>query len=197
MSSFTDKLLQQNQQWAKQQQQAQGDYFQHMAVTHKPQVCWLGCCDARVVPTATCQAPLGEVFLHTNVANQVHHHDDCTMSALGFAVRGLKVQHMVVCGHTQCAGIKTAIAVRKGDVETDDLWAKWIEPLQLLYYRNEDKFKGLDDNAQQALLSELNVKHQVAVMKQQITKGMLQSDAAPAVHGWLYQIEKGEFKVVA
>lgn len=197
MSNFADKLLAQNQQWAQQQKQKQGDYFQHMSVTHKPSVCWLGCADARVVPTATCQAPLGEVFLHTNVANQVHHHDDCTMSALGFAVKGLKVQHMVVCGHTQCAGIKTAIAVRKGDVETDPLWAKWIEPLQLLYFRNEAKFEGLDDNAQQALLSELNVQQQVKVLKQQLSTGMLKSEAVPQVHGWLYQIEKGELKAVA
>jgi carbonic anhydrase len=62
----------------------------------------------------------GELFVHRNIANLVppytpdgKHHG--TGAALEFAVTALKVEHILVMGHSQCGGVRGCIEMCRGE----------------------------------------------------------------------------------
>ena len=76
-----------------------------------PKVMVISCCDSRVHVTSIFGAETGEFFIHRNVANLVPpfaddnaHHG--TSAAIEFAVTALKVEHLIVVGHSQCGGVR-------------------------------------------------------------------------------------------
>jgi carbonic anhydrase len=79
-----------------------------------PAVMVIGCCDSRVSPEVIFDAGPGELFVVRNVANLVPVYAPDggahgVSAALEYAVRALKVKHIVVLGHAQCGGIRAFI----------------------------------------------------------------------------------------
>ena len=74
-----------------------------------PKVLWIGCSDSRVVPELITGADPGELFDVRNIANVVPPASSAACAAgaaVEYAVIHLHVRHIVVCGHTDCGGIK-------------------------------------------------------------------------------------------
>src|SRR3981081_2231992 len=79
-----------------------------------PEVMVIGCCDSRVSPEVIFDAGPGELFVVRNVANMVPVYQPDggatrVSAALEYAVRALRVKHIVVLGHAQCGGIRAFI----------------------------------------------------------------------------------------
>ena len=75
-----------------------------------PKIMIIGCSDSRVNPDRIFNTGPGEMFVVRNVANIVppYENDEAyhgTSAALEFAVKGLKVEHIVVMGHSLCGGV--------------------------------------------------------------------------------------------
>ncbi|WP_208349379.1 carbonic anhydrase [Pseudaestuariivita rosea] len=76
-----------------------------------PRAMVISCCDSRVHVTSIFGADPGEFFIHRNVANLVPPYDpECeaysTSAAVEYAVRVLKVAHLIVLGHSNCGGVR-------------------------------------------------------------------------------------------
>jgi carbonic anhydrase len=85
-----------------------------------PKVLWIGCSDSRVIPELITGADPGELFNVRNIANVVPpaSGEACsTGAAIEYAVLHLRVDHVVVCGHTGCGGIKALEAPPSPEVE--------------------------------------------------------------------------------
>jgi carbonic anhydrase len=102
--------------------------FEALAAGQSPRAMVITCADSRVDPTLIFDAKPGEIFVVRNVANLVppyapdsDHHG--TSAALEFAVRSLKVEHIIVLGHGQCGGIR---ALLQGG-EQGDFIGRWME----------------------------------------------------------------------
>ena len=150
-------LLSNNQRWASAVKQRDPAFFERSAAQQQPKYLWIGCSDSRVpVSQITGTAP-GEVFVHRNVANLVRAEDPSCQSALEFAVLGLQVEHIVICGHYKCGGVYAAMQ----GTATGNL-AGWIEGIARLYEKKRESLVELPDEAQLKALCELNVGMQLA-----------------------------------
>ena len=93
-----------------------------------PKVMWVGCVDSRVSPERILGAEPGELLILRNVANIIPplEADEASVgSALVFAVNTLRVDHIVVCGHSDCGGVKALS--RLGIDPMDKMLSSWIE----------------------------------------------------------------------
>lgn len=96
-----------------------------------PKTLVIGCSDSRVDPALLCSASPGDLFVVRNVANLVPPHEESTKgyhgvsSAIEFAVVGLKVENIIILGHSQCGGIR-ALVTSQG-VLKDGFLQQWVK----------------------------------------------------------------------
>lgn len=93
-----------------------------------PKAMWVGCVDSRVNPDKILGADPGEILILRNVANIVPPFaaDEASVgSAVHFAVDQLQIGHIVVCGHSDCGGIKALTQLGKGPM--DKMLSSWVE----------------------------------------------------------------------
>src|SRR4051812_13174231 len=91
------------------------ELFQSLASgRHEPTALVIACCDARVVPDVILNAEPGDLFVVRNISNLVPTYESglgrSVGAAIEYAIFGLKVPHVIVCGHTQCGGLKALIS---------------------------------------------------------------------------------------
>jgi carbonic anhydrase len=77
----------------------------------RPRAMVISCCDSRVHVTSIFGADQGEFFIHRNIANLVPPYNPDgeyhgTSAAVEYAVRTLRVAHVIVLGHSECGGVK-------------------------------------------------------------------------------------------
>jgi len=99
-----------------------------------PTIMVIACCDSRAAPETIFATRPGELFVVRNVANLVppyapdgEYHG--TSAALEFAVRVLKVQHIVLMGHGRCGGVRAALDASASELSPGDFIGKWISLL--------------------------------------------------------------------
>ncbi len=190
MREAIDKLLQNNQNWVDQQLTQDPDYFTKLASGQQPKYLWIGCADSRVPPDQITGTHPGEMFVHRNIANLVVQTDMNFLSVLQYAVDVLKVDHVIVCGHYGCGGVKAAMG--KQQLGLIDNWLRQIKDTEKFYWQ---QLKDLDENARFQRLVELNVVEQVYnVGKTSTIQNAWASGSRPYIHGWVYDLETGFIK---
>src|SRR5450755_4752729 len=107
-----EDLLLANKAWVAEKLKVRPDFFSQQAETQTPEFLWIGCSDSRVPAEDITGTEPGELFVHRNIANMVVHTDLNMLSVLQYAVEALKVNHVIVCGHYNCGGVKNAMGRR-------------------------------------------------------------------------------------
>jgi carbonic anhydrase len=187
MSSI-ELLLQNNRAWSENMTSGKPDYFRQLAKQQAPKFLWIGCADSRVPANEVVGLMPGELFVHRNVANLVYPSDLNCLSVVQFAVAVLKVEHIIVCGHYGCGGVKAAMSTQH-----HGLIDSWLSKIKDLYVRN---YKSLDSLADQETrsdrLCELNVVEQVeALSRTAIVQDAWFNRQNLAIHGWIYGLKDG------
>ena len=180
-------LFEKNLEWATAIKKKDPDYFPRLSRQQHPQYLWIGCSDSRVPANQIVSMPPGEIFVHRNIANVVVHTDLNCLSVIQYAVEILKVEHIVVCGHYGCGGIRSAM-----DDKEYGLLDNWLRHVKDVKRFNEDKLKDLPLSEQFDLLCELNVKEQFTnVCNTSVVQNAWKNGTQLTVHGWIYSIENG------
>ncbi len=96
------------------------DLYRTLNHGQRPPVCIISCCDSRVDPVTIFDAEPGQLFVIRNVANLVPPFRagdglQGTSTAIEFAVRRLKVGHIMVLGHAKCGGVAAALGDQAGE----------------------------------------------------------------------------------
>ena len=182
------ELLNKNKAWAEEITANDPEFFNLLAQQQTPSYLWIGCSDSRVPATQLVALKPGDMFVHRNVANVVVHTDFNCLSVLQFAVDVLKVEHVIVCGHYGCGGVKAAM-----DNLSLGLIDNWLRHVQDVMHSNEEVLTKITDyNLRLDRLCELNVAAQVlSVARTTIVQSAWARGQELAIHGWIYGIGDG------
>lgn len=182
------RLLEQNQAWAKSIKASDPGFFPTLAKQQSPKFLWIGCSDSRVPANQLAGMVPGEMFVHRNVANVVVHTDFNCLSVMQYAVDVLKVEHIIVCGHHGCGGVKAAM-----DHLSFGLIDNWLRHVQDVMHVHEELLTQIEDESERVdRLCELNVIEQVVnVSRTTIVQSAWQRGQELVVHGWIYGLQDG------
>ncbi|MBN3723339.1 carbonic anhydrase [Burkholderia sp. Ac-20379] len=185
-------LLAANVAWARETAERVPGFFDALSQGQNPRVLWLGCSDSRVPAESITHSAPGELFVHRNIANLFHPDDDNSVSVLEYAVRVLKVDHVIVCGHYGCGGVRAALLPPPADLPHV---ARRIAPLCALAARHRNSLDALPADTAANRLAELNVLEQV----QRLREHPIVRDGTPAplVHGWIFSLSDGLLNVLS
>jgi carbonic anhydrase len=190
-----DALLANNRAWARRRSERDPEFFARLARQQSPRYVWIGCSDSRVPANQIVGLAPGELFVHRNVANVVVHTDLNCLSVLQYAIDVLRVEHVIVCGHYGCGGVRAALeGSRHGLIDN------WLRHVQDVRERHASALAALaaEPDAQVGRLCELNVVEQVVnVCQTTVLEDAWERGQAVQVHGWIYGLDDGLIRDLA
>lgn len=189
-----EKLLIDNKAWAKDQVTEDPGFFKRLAAQQAPEFLWIGCSDSRVPADKITGTEPGQIFVHRNIANMVVNTDLNLLSVLQYAVEVLKVQHVIVCGHYGCGGIRAAM----NQQYYGGIINHWLKNIKDIYRLHRDEVDALPTEDERVdRLTELNVKEQIFnLAKTSIIQSAWKHEQRPQLHGWVYGLQDGIIKPV-
>ncbi|MEP7274550.1 MAG: carbonic anhydrase [Acidobacteriota bacterium] len=172
--------------------------FRELAEGQKPDAFFISCSDSRVVPELLASTDPGDLFVMRNVGNMVppapvdgsSTGDLSEASAIEYALFVLNVEHIVVCGHSECGAMRAALD-GKAPAETPNL-AKWLHHSNAAVFRLQQEGPLNGEWEPHNQLSQWNVlvqlEHLVShpVVRERLAAGKLK------LHGFWFEISSGE-----
>jgi carbonic anhydrase len=181
------ELIENNRNWAAKITAEDPQFFETLAEAQTPKYLWIGCADSRVPANQITGLVPGELFVHRNIANLVVHSDLNMLSVLQYAVDALKVEHVIVCGHYNCGGVRAAISPQANGLV--DNWLRHIEDTAAV---NWDNLKALDEDARVDRLCELNVMQQAKnLSRTTVLQEAWARSQRVDIHSWIYSLKDG------
>jgi carbonic anhydrase len=192
MKTF-EKLLLENKAWAIEKTHVDPEYFTKLEKIQNPEFLWIGCSDSRVPANEITGTAPGEIFVHRNIANMVVHTDLNMLSVLEYAVVHLKVQHVIVCGHYGCGGVKAALTNHNFGIIN-----KWLRNIKDVHRIHHSEITSIANEEERVnRMVELNVMEQVInLAKTSIIQKAWKHDQRPHLHGWVYGLSNGLLKPI-
>jgi carbonic anhydrase len=128
------------------------------------------------------------MFVHRNIANLVVQTDMNLLSVLQYAVEVLKVDHVIVCGHYGCGGVRAAMDGSAHGLI--DNWLRHVEDVQRTHQAELDQIA--DPPGRIDRLCELNVIEQVRnIARTTVVQDAWKRRQPLELHGWIYGLKDG------
>ena len=191
MAGTINELKKGNEIWVDEMLKADPEFFNRLAAGQSPKYLWIGCSDSRVPASEITNAMPGSIFVQRNIANMVVHTDSNLLSVVNYAVKVLKVRHIIVCGHYGCGGVEAAMGHKKfGFLDN------WLMHIKDVYRLHQAELDGIQDEKKRLdRYVELNVIEQagnlakISFIQEEWGKGEF-----PYIHAWVYDIKDGLIK---
>jgi carbonic anhydrase len=171
--------------------------FSRLSQGQHPHALVISCCDSRVDPAMITGADPGDLFVVRNVANLVPPYRQGTeapgiRSAIEFAVKSLKVDHIIVLGHSGCGGIQALMegeGITQHRYEFIGAWVSVASRAREQVLRElPHKSPALQRRAceQAAILVSLDNLLSFPWIRERVGSNSM------ALHGWHFDIDAGE-----
>ena len=183
-----DNVFKNNEKWIKDKLQTNSNYFEELGQGQNPELLYIGCSDSRVTAEDLMGLGPGDVFVHRNIANMVIGTDVNAMSVVNYAVTQLGVNHVVVCGHYACGGVKAAM-------QSADLGVLngWLRNIRDVYRIHREELNAInDEDKKYDRLVELNVKEQCVNLLKTAAVQKAYRNRGLKVHGWVFDVHTGK-----
>jgi len=176
--------------------QSHRELFKELGRSQQPHTLFIGCSDSRVVPNLITQTHPGELFIIRNVANivppyRITEEYVATTSAVEYAVQELKVDSIVVCGHSNCGGC-AAMNMSEEQLAHMPHVRKWLAVSKEVKGRVDRLMQGDSAEEREWLTEQVNI---LVQMRNLLTYPYIRSryeEGKLNIYGWYYIIETSE-----
>lgn len=171
----------------------QKDFFQNLAKGQNPEILFITCSDSRINPNLVTSAEPGDLFILRNAGNIIPLYtiQSSEAATIEFAVKQLKVKHIIICGHSYCGAVE---AVRNLDALRDmPALYSWISTNispTLAFVQNN--YQPADDATLANVLLQEHVLKQIENLKTHPAVAQAISQNELSVHAWIYKFEQGD-----
>jgi carbonic anhydrase len=171
----------------------QKELFERLAKGQNPEACFITCSDSRIDPTLITNSKPGQLFVVRNAGNIVPCYGTANngeLAAIEFAVIGLGVKDIIICGHTQCGAMKGVLD--PDIVKTMPSVREWLKHADSTAEIMKDHYNHLEGDALFTATAEENVLVQLEhirtlpVLASRVSRGLVN------LHAWMYKFETGE-----
>lgn len=155
-----------------------------------PKALFIGCSDSRVPPELLTGSGPGELFVLRQAGNIVPPFGTGDMGAgavVEYAVLHLAVEHIVLCGHTDCGAIRALDA--PPDWANEPHIARWIEHARPA--RTKVEASGLPEESHHLATVRENVLLQLEHLLSYDPVREGERAGTLTLHGWVYHLESG------
>lgn len=168
--------------------------FQKLANQQNPRAMVITCADSRIVPELITQCAPGDLFVTRNVGNIVPPYGQMmggVSTAIEYAVLVLKVQHIIICGHSDCGAMKAVL--NPASLEKMPTVKAWLNHADTAKAMVREQC-GCADHPHLGLLTEENVISQLDHLRTHPSVASKIATGQLFIHGWVYDIEHGEIQ---
>jgi len=169
------------------------EFFERLSEGQSPETLFITCSDSRINPNLITQTPPGELFILRNAGNIVPPYSTAASgeaATIEFAVAGLGVKNVIVCGHSHCGAMAGLLAPEKlADFPSLRGWLGHAETTRRIVL---DKYADRSGPARLATAVQENVLMQLENLRTHPTVASALARDQLKLHGWVYKIETGE-----
>ena len=171
------------------------ELFTALSKGQEPETLFITCSDSRILPNLITQTKPGDLFILRNAGNIIPTYGPSSghggeAGTIEFAVAGLGVRHIVVCGHTFCGAGKGLLDPKSLDkMPAVKAWLEHAEATKRVMAENYSHLTGselLTAAIEENVLMQLENLRTHPAVRSRMGRGEL------ALYGWVYKMESGE-----
>jgi len=172
---------------------SQRELFERLAEGQHPDALFITCSDSRISPNLITQTEPGELFIIRNAGNIVPPYGAANGgegATIEFAVVGLGIQHIIVCGHSHCGAMKGLL--HPEGLTGMPMMAAWLGHAEATRRIARQKY---EDRPAEALLNvavQENVLVQLENLRTHPAVAAALAGGKLKLHAWVYKIETGQ-----
>ena len=167
--------------------------FTRLSENQTPRALFITCSDSRVDPTLLTQTDPGELFILRNAGNMVPPYGSMqggSTATIEYAMAVLKVPHIIVCGHTDCAVMKALL--HPEDVHDLPALKEWVGQAETTRRLMREHYTNLKGHARLIKTTQENVRSQLDHLRTHPSVALLLRQKKVDLHGWVYSISTGD-----
>lgn len=172
----------------------QRDFFERLAKGQNPIALFITCSDSRINPNLLTQSDPGDLFILRNAGNIVPPYSARThggeAATIEFAVAGLGVRDIIVCGHSHCGAMNGLL--EPGSLKDLPAVAEWLTHAEATRRIMREKYRELKGPSLLTATVEENVLVQVENLRTHPSVAAALAQEKLKLHAWVYKIETGE-----
>jgi carbonic anhydrase len=172
-------------------------YLKAVSEPQSPHALFITCADSRIDPELITQSGPGDLFVTRNVGNLVPAYGEMmggVSAVIEYAVSVLKVQHVVVCGHSDCGAMKGLLNPESLEkVPTVKSWLKNAHAALSVTNSLAEPDEKPGDLIRR--LTEENVLLQIQHLRTHPSVAGAIAREELTISGWVYDIGKGEVRI--
>lgn len=166
--------------------------FSELAKGQAPETLFITCSDSRIDPNMLTRSKPGDLFILRNAGNIVPPHGagGGEAATIEFAVAGLGVKDVIICGHSHCGAMNGLLHPDQlADLPATAAWLRHAETTGRIIRENYGHLDGarlLTATIEENVLVQLEHLRTLPAVASRLVRGDLK------LHGWVYKIETGE-----
>lgn len=167
--------------------------FTRLSENQAPRALFITCSDSRVDPTLLTQTDPGELFILRNAGNMVPPYGSMqggSTATIEYAMAVLKVPHIIVCGHTDCAVMKALL--NPEGVSDLPAFREWVGQAETTRRIMLEHYTNLEGDDRLIKTTQENVRSQLDHLRTHPSVALLLRKKQVDLHGWVYSISTGD-----